>query len=68
MCALFKKNLTLKTGGGFTSEIIPVQLTKSGVGVGIGIGAAATLGSEMFAQHNRLKMGPVTYTGGPDRI
>lgn len=66
--ALFKKNLTFREGGGITSILIPNQLTKTGIAVGMGIGAAAALGTEMFANHNRRKMGPVSYEGGPARM
>lgn len=68
MGVLFKKNLTFAEGGGLTSTIVPFQVTKAGIGVGIGLTGAAALGTEMFANHNRRKMGPVTYTGGPARM
>ena len=68
MGILFKKNLTFAEGGGLTSKLVPYQLTKTGIGVGMGIGSAAALGSEMLANRNIMKMGPITYTGGPARM
>ncbi len=68
MGIFFEPNITFAEGGGITSKIIPYRLTKVGIGAGFGIGAAASLGSEMLKNHNRLKMGPVKYTGGPDRM
>ena len=68
MGILFKKNLTFAEGGGLTSKLVPYQLTKTGIGVGMGIGSAAALGSEMLANRNRMRMGPITYTGGPARM
>lgn len=68
MGILFKKNLTFAEGGGLTSKLVPYQLTKTGIGVGMGITSAAALGSEMLANRNRMRMGPITYTGGPARM
>lgn len=68
MGILFKKNLTFAEGGGLTSKLVPYQLTKTGIGVGMGLTAAASLGSEMLANRNRMRMGPITYTGGPARM
>ena len=68
MGILFKKNLTFAEGGGLTSKLVPYQLTKTGIGVGMGLTGAASLGSEMLANRNRMKMGPITYTGGPARM
>lgn len=68
MGILFKKNLTFAEGGGLTSKLVPYQLTKTGIGVGMGIGSAAALGSEMLANRNRMRMGPIIYTGGPARM
>jgi hypothetical protein len=68
MGALLKKNLTFSEGGGITSMIVPYQLGKAGIGIGMGISAASAIGTEMFRQHNRLKMGPMKYVGGPDRM
>ena len=68
MGVLFKKNLTFAEGGGLTSKLVPYQLTKTGIGVGMGLTAAASLGSEMLANRNRMRMGPITYTGGPARM
>ena len=68
MAGLLRKNLTFAEGGGATSILIPYQLNKTGIAVGMGLTGASALGVEMFRQHNRLKMGPVTYTGGPDRM
>ena len=68
MGLLFKKNLSFAEGGGVTSLLVPYQLNKRGIAVGMALTGAAALGAEMFRQHNRLKMGPVTYAGGPDRM
>ena len=68
MGILFKKNLTFAEGGGLTSKLVPYQLTKTGIGVGMGLTGAAALGSEMLANRNRMRMGPITYTGGPARM
>lgn len=68
MGIIFKPNRTVAEGGGLTSKIIPYQLTKVGIGAGMAIGGAATIGKEMFANHNRIKMGPVSYQGGPARM
>ena len=68
MGVLFKKNLTFAEGGGLTSKLVPYQLTKTGIGVGMGLTGAASLGSEMLANRNRMRMGPITYTGGPARM
>lgn len=68
MGIFFQPNRTIAEGGGLTSKIIPYQLTKTGVAVGFGAGAAAALGTEMLRQHNRMKMGPVSYEGGPARM
>jgi len=65
---LFNKNLTFAEGGGFTSKIVPYQLSKIGIGVGMGLSGAAALGSEMVANHNRMRMGPISYEGGPARM
>lgn len=68
MGVFFQPNRTVEEGGGFTSKLIPYQLTKTGVAVGFGVGAAAALGTEMLRQHNKMKMGPVSYEGGPARM
>ena len=68
MGIFFKPNRTIAEGGGLTSKIVPYQLTKVGIGAGIGLSGAASLGKEMFIQHNKMKMGPISYTGGPDRM
>ena len=68
MPKILQPNQTIQEGGGLTSVIVPKQLTKLGVGIGFGVMAGATLGVEMFKQHNKMKMGPVSYTGGPDRM
>lgn len=68
MGMLFKPNLTFAEGGGVTSLIVPFQLNKAGIGAGMALTGAASIGREMFAQHNRMKMGSLTYTGGPARM
>lgn len=68
MGILFKPNRTFAEGGGLTSKIVPYQLTNVGIGAGFGIGAAASLGSEMVANHNRMRMGVISYEGGPARM
>ncbi len=68
MGLFFEPNVPFAEGGGLTSKIIPYRLNKRGIAAGFGIGAAASLGTEMLIQHNRAKMGPVSYTGGPDRM
>jgi hypothetical protein len=56
------------TSKGITSKLVPYQLNKTGVKVGFGIGAAAAIGKEMHTNHNRMKMGPITYEGGAARM
>ncbi len=68
MGLLFKPNRTFAEGGGVTSILIPKNLTKVGVAAGFGVGAGAALGSEMLRQHNRIKMGPISYEGGAARM
>lgn len=68
MGIFFQPNRTLAEGGGFTSKLIPYQLTKVGIAAGFAIGGAAALGTEMLKNRNKLKMGPVSYDGGPDRM
>ena len=68
MGLFFQPNRTVAEGGGLTSKIIPYQLTKTGIAAGFAIGGAAALGTEMLRQHNKIKMGPVSYEGGPDRM
>lgn len=68
MGVFFRPNTPWNEGGGLTAKIIPYQLTKAGIAAGMGVGAAATIGTEMFRAHNRLKMGPVSYEGGAARM
>ena len=68
MGLFFEPNVPLAEGGGLTSKIIPYRLTNAGIAAGFGVGAAASLGTEMLRQHNRLKMGPISYEGGPARM
>lgn len=68
MGVFFEPNLTIAEGGGLTSKIVPYRLTGAGIAAGFGVGAAASFGKEIFAHSNRLKMGPVTYAGGPARM
>lgn len=68
MGIFFERNLTLAQGGGFTSKIIPYRLTGAGIAAGFVVGAAASLGTEMLRQHNKMKAGPVSYDGGPARM
>lgn len=65
---LLTNNLTMAEGGGFTSKVVPKVLGKGGIAAGFALGGAATIGKEMFANHNRLKAGPMTYTGGLSRM
>lgn len=68
MGIFFQPNRTVAEGGGLTSKIIPYQLTNAGIIAGFGIGAGAAIGAEMLRNRNRMKMGPVSYEGGPDRM
>lgn len=68
MGVFFDPNIPFEQGGGLTSKLIPHQLNKRGIAAGFGIMGAASIGREMFIQHNRMKMGPITYTGGPSRM
>ena len=68
MGLIFENNQTFQEGGGLTSVLLPKRLTKFGVGLGIGVGTAASMGTEMFKMHNQMKVGKVTYQGGPQRM
>ena len=68
MSVFFQPNRTVAEGGGLTSKIIPYQFSKVGIAAGFGVGAAASIGTEMLRQHNKIKMGPVSYAGGPSRM
>ena len=68
MGVFFQPNRTVAEGGGLTSKVVPYQLTNAGIIAGFGVGAAASLGTEMLRQRNRVKMGPVSYEGGPARM
>lgn len=68
MGVFFEKNIPFEEGGGITSKIIPYRFTKAGIGAGFAISGAAALGKEMLVQHNKVKMGPVSYGGGPARM
>jgi len=68
MGIFLEPNRTYEEGGGLTSILIPHRLTKVGIGAGFALGAGASLGSEMLRQHNRMKMGPISYEGGPARM
>lgn len=68
MGIFLENNVPWNEGGGLTSKIIPKRLTGAGIAVGMVAGGAASLGKEMLTAHNRIKAGPIKYTGGPARM
>lgn len=68
MGIFFEKNVPFEEGGGLTSKLIPYRFTKAGIGLGFAVSGAASIGKEMLVQHNKIKMGPVSYGGGPTRM
>lgn len=65
---MFTDNLSFAQGGGLTSRIIPKVFDKPGIALGFGLTQGAVVGRNLLAQHNKLKAGPMTYTGGPAKM
>lgn len=65
--ALFTPN-TIANGGGLSSILIPYNTTVLGTVAAVGAIGMASMGAEGVKGHNRIKMGKVSYGGGPARM
>lgn len=66
--AFIQNNQTFAEGGGLTSYILPYRMGPASIGLTFSSMYAVKLGQDLWAEHNKLKAGPIRYTGGPARM
>ena len=60
-----KKVPTIKQGG---ESILPYKLNKAGSALFLGAATVASIAPAAIEGHNKVKMGRISYGGGPDRM